>query len=175
MDQDHSSAAPVSGRLDAAHGDGLPEAELGPVPKLCPICNTPYPGEGVGCPVCLLQGALESGAPSEGGPAAPEIQIGSIESRQIVSTGLEGEQPIYSSGYILFSRGSSLVARPFDAAARRVKGNSVTLAGDVSSFSASTGGVLAHASAPRGQLTWLDSHQLGRSLVGCSFPHTAYR
>lgn len=26
-----------------------------------------------------------------------------------------------------------------------------------------------------GQLTWLDSHQLGRSLVGCSFPHTAYR
>jgi hypothetical protein len=26
-----------------------------------------------------------------------------------------------------------------------------------------------------GQLTWLDSHQLGRSLVGCSFPHTASR
>jgi len=26
-----------------------------------------------------------------------------------------------------------------------------------------------------GQLTWLDSHQLGRSLVGCSFPHTAHR
>lgn len=24
-----------------------------------------------------------------------------------------------------------------------------------------------------GQLTWLDFHQLGRSLVGCSFPHTA--
>ena len=26
-----------------------------------------------------------------------------------------------------------------------------------------------------GQLTWLDSHQLGRSLVGCSLPHTALR
>ena len=26
-----------------------------------------------------------------------------------------------------------------------------------------------------GQLTWLDSHQLGRSLVGCSLPHTAQR
>ena len=26
-----------------------------------------------------------------------------------------------------------------------------------------------------GQLTWLDFHQLGRSLVGCSFPHTALR
>jgi hypothetical protein len=26
-----------------------------------------------------------------------------------------------------------------------------------------------------GQLTWLDSHQLGRSLVGCSLPHTAHR
>lgn len=25
-----------------------------------------------------------------------------------------------------------------------------------------------------GQLTWLDSHQLGRSLVGCSLPHTAH-
>ena len=25
-----------------------------------------------------------------------------------------------------------------------------------------------------GQLTRLDSHQLGRSLVGCSLPHTAY-
>jgi serine/threonine protein kinase len=69
MDQDHRSAAPASGRLDAAHGDGLPEAEVGPVSKLCPICDTPYPGEAVGCPVCLLRGALESGAPSEGGPA----------------------------------------------------------------------------------------------------------
>ncbi|HWT48002.1 MAG TPA: hypothetical protein VN255_05290, partial [Mycobacterium sp.] len=26
-----------------------------------------------------------------------------------------------------------------------------------------------------GQLTRLDSHQLGRSIVGCSLPHTAYR
>jgi len=26
-----------------------------------------------------------------------------------------------------------------------------------------------------GQLTWLDSHQQGRSLVGCSLPHTAHR
>jgi hypothetical protein len=26
-----------------------------------------------------------------------------------------------------------------------------------------------------GQLTWPDFHRLGRGLVGCSFPHTAYR
>src|SRR5512135_689265 len=34
---------------------------------------------------------------------------------------------------------------------------------------------VASLHARHGQLAWLDSHQLGRSLVGCSFPHTAHR
>ena len=34
---------------------------------------------------------------------------------------------------------------------------------------------VASLHARHGQLAWLDSHQLDRSLVGCSFPPTAYR
>src|SRR5689334_8914993 len=57
MDQDHRSAAP----------------EL--TPAACPACGTPYEatGDGLGCPVCLLQEALnlasEAGRnPSDHGP-----------------------------------------------------------------------------------------------------------
>lgn len=93
---------------------------------------------------------------AEGGPTEPEIQIGSMESQEIVSIGLTGRMPIYSSHYILFSRGSSLVAQPFDPATRRLTGDSITLAEDVGAFSASAAGVLAHAAERWGQLTWLD-------------------
>ena len=34
---------------------------------------------------------------------------------------------------------------------------------------------VASLHARHGRLAWLDFHQLGRSLVGCSFPHTACR
>jgi WD40 repeat protein len=46
MDPDHSSAAS----------------------EVCPACGAPYPvgGEGGGCPVCLMRGALGSGAASDG-------------------------------------------------------------------------------------------------------------
>ena len=46
MDQDHSLAAP----------------------EVCPACGTPFPAgaKGVGCPVCLMRGALESEVAGEG-------------------------------------------------------------------------------------------------------------
>jgi hypothetical protein len=46
MDPDHSSAAP----------------------EVCPACGAPYPvgGKGRGCPVCLMRGALGSGATNDG-------------------------------------------------------------------------------------------------------------
>ena len=50
------------------------EAESGQVPQACPTCGMPYPAasDGTGCPVCLLQGALEAGAEGEGGPPGNE-------------------------------------------------------------------------------------------------------
>jgi tetratricopeptide (TPR) repeat protein len=61
MDQDHRSAAPET------------------APAACPACGTPYHaiGDGLGCPVCLLQEALdlapEAGKdPSDHGPLPPD-------------------------------------------------------------------------------------------------------
>src|ERR1700739_3308340 len=53
----------------------LPETELKPV-KACPTCGTPYAAgdDGSGCPVCLLQEALDLGAEGErgDGPLSPD-------------------------------------------------------------------------------------------------------
>jgi hypothetical protein len=40
-------------------------------PPHCPACGSPYPAgdDGLGCPVCLFQAALELGSPGEGGSA----------------------------------------------------------------------------------------------------------
>jgi Tol biopolymer transport system component len=91
-----------------------------------------------------------------GGASKDDIEIGSIDSRDQMSTGIEGKMPKYSAGSVLFIRGTTLVARRFDAATRQFKGESITIADDVSSFSVSDGGALAHATEQRGQLTWLD-------------------
>ncbi|MBV9490089.1 MAG: protein kinase, partial [Verrucomicrobia bacterium] len=68
MDQDHSWAAPDPKAFEATPASHLPEGA--PASASCPTCGTLYPAsassaeaERVGCPVCLLRGGLDSGAP----------------------------------------------------------------------------------------------------------------
>ena len=71
-----------------------------------------------------------------------------------------GTSPVYQQGRLLYLRGSTLVAQPFDEARLAVIGPASTVAEQVQSFSASqTGAVLAYwtgivRSAP--QLVWYD-------------------
>ena len=52
----------------------LTNAQPAPTPTACPACGTPYPDgdDGTGCPVCLLQWALEVGSQGSGSPSEEE-------------------------------------------------------------------------------------------------------
>ena len=77
----------------------------------------------------------------------------------------ESSNAIYSSGFLLYSRENTLLARPFDAAAMKFTGPAEVLAqsltaeilSDRACFSASETGVLAyHSGVNEAQLTWFD-------------------
>jgi eukaryotic-like serine/threonine-protein kinase len=98
-----------------------------------------------------------------GGAAIPDVQVGSLDSAEPVkSLGLQfadgprADGPKYSAGHILFIQDRRLYAQPFDADARELKPGRVTIAEDVTAFTVSAGGVLAHATTRRGFIAWFD-------------------
>jgi Tol biopolymer transport system component len=114
-----------------------------------------------------------------GGPTSGDIQIGSLDSREsVMSTGIQGTLGLwgpvmFSSGHVLYVRDFNLVAQPFDLATRQLKGETVSLANDVTSFSVSAAGVLAHATPTQAQLTWLDRAGNTLGTVGGPSAHSA--
>ena len=103
-----------------------------------------------------------------GGPDQRTIQIGSLDSpgedRTLVASA--DSSATYAQGHLLFLRGTTLVARPFDARRLAFTGEEVPVAEHLLNsnavqswiFSVSANGVLAYASAgvTARQLTWLD-------------------
>ena len=71
-----------------------------------------------------------------------------------------GARPAYQQGYLLYLRGTTLVAQPFDEKRLEIIGSAFTLAEAVQSFSVSqSGGVLAYwtgAGANEQQVVWFD-------------------
>src|SRR5262245_19551556 len=107
------------------------------------------------------------------------IYIGSLDSpetERVLDTDFRAE--FVPPGHLLFVREGTLLAQPFDAAARRVTGDAVPLADRVGSgqatgeaaFSASTG-ALAYTSsieAPLTQLTWVSRDGRVRGALGAA-------
>ena len=103
-----------------------------------------------------------------GGRDQQTIRLGSLDSpdqdRVIVATA--DSSAMYAQGHLLFMRGTTLVARPFDTKRLELNGEEVPVAdrlqgaGGAQSwvFSVSANGVLAYASAgaEAWQLTWVD-------------------
>ena len=94
-----------------------------------------------------------------------------------MSTGIHGTLGLWgpamlSSGHLLYVRDFGLVAQPFDLATRQLKGETVSLANDVTSFSVSAAGVLAHATPTQAQLTWLDRAGKTLGTVGGPSAHS---
>lgn len=98
-----------------------------------------------------------------GGRTTADIQIGSLDSPgTITSIGLPSEtapspgKATYSAGHILFLRERRLFAQPFDIDRRVLTSGAVMIAEDVTSYSVSAAGVLAHATTRRPELRWFD-------------------
>ncbi len=98
--------------------------------------------------------------------ATGEIKIGSLDSTDVVSVTPADSNAAYSAGHLLFVRGGSLMAQPFDPTSRQSLGDPFPVAEKVGvdvayrgGFSASTTGVLLHArggARPIARLTWFD-------------------
>jgi eukaryotic-like serine/threonine-protein kinase len=78
-------------------------------------------------------------------------------------------------GYLLFSRGGTLMAQPFDLRSLRASGSAQSIADSVSTgtsgiggptFSASREGLLSYQAASQAQLTWVDEDGKKLSTVG---------
>ena len=88
------------------------------------------------------------------------VYVASLDSDRGKLLAESGTSPVYQQGRLLYLRGSTLVAQPFDETRLEVIGPASTVAEQVQSFSASqTGAVLAYwtgivRSAP--QLVWYD-------------------
>ncbi len=106
------------------------------------------------------------------------LRVASIDSTEIKDLVVSKSSGFYvEPGYLMFRRGTSLVAQPFDVRRLELEGTALTVVDKIgfnpityqTPFSASTAGVLAYlADAPAGQLVWFDS--LGRRLNTASAP-----
>jgi serine/threonine protein kinase/Tol biopolymer transport system component len=97
------------------------------------------------------------------------LQIGTLDSNEVKTVGPSNSNGLYSSGYLLYLRESTLVSQPFDVTRLAITGEAVPVAEQVRSelylggvaglFSVSQAGLLAYqagAGAGGQRLTWFD-------------------
>jgi eukaryotic-like serine/threonine-protein kinase len=106
--------------------------------------------------------------------ASGVLRVGSLDSSETKSLGPSASNGVYGSGHLLFVRGSSLMAEPFDPVRREVTGEAFPVLDQLStvtqilyaSFSVSATGALAYGRVrtQASQLTWFDrtGKQLGK-------------
>jgi Tol biopolymer transport system component len=103
---------------------------------------------------------------ASGGIFAVSLETGQV---QVVLPGENGLAQYVEPGYLLFLRGGTLLAQPFDARSLRTTGSAQSVAESVSagsSFSVSGNGLLLYQRASQAQLTWVDPEGKKLSTVG---------
>jgi len=99
--------------------------------------------------------------------SSAELRVGALDSAETTPLGT-GTFPRYDSGHLLFLRDGTLMAQPFDAAARRISGDPFPVAQQATFFSVSATGVLGYfgGGAATTRLTWMDRAGKTMGLVG---------
>ncbi|MGO9640032.1 MAG: protein kinase domain-containing protein [Candidatus Acidiferrales bacterium] len=98
------------------------------------------------------------------------ICVGSLDSNQTKCLGNTDSIVRYAPpGYLLFERGNTLMAQPFDLRGLATTGDAVPIADSAASFSASDNGILAYTQAEAAtqyQLQWFDRNGKTLGTVG---------
>ncbi len=109
------------------------------------------------------------------GESGREVRIASLDSTETASLGPTDSNGLYGSGHLLFIRGSTLMARPFDPGTRQMTGEPFPLAEGMSvsglraSLSVSATGALGFwrgGELPISRLTWIDRSGKTEGVVG---------
>jgi Tol biopolymer transport system component/predicted Ser/Thr protein kinase len=106
-----------------------------------------------------------------------ELRIASLAAPETIAVGATESQGLYSSGHLLFVRGGTVMALPFDAAALRTTGDPFPVAEQIpvnataihAALSASSSGVLGYwrgGGLSMARLTWTDRTGKSIGLVG---------
>src|SRR5262249_28775628 len=154
-------------RVPASGGAGVPVTVLRPETRE-PIHFAPF---------FLPDGRHFLYAGARLGTLASTIYVGSIDTRQTTRL-LEGASPRYANGYLLFLRGSMLMAQRFDPDRLAVSGEALPLAEDVQfntttgtgAYSVSESGELAFqaGAAVGSRLVWLDRGRKPHGTLGAA-------
>jgi len=119
-----------------------------------------------------------------GGKERSGLVVGSLDGMPAVSLLPEAVTVNLSDGHLLFRRGETLMAQPFDAAALRLTGDAFPIAEQVSgtlgygNFSVSQNGMLAYVGGGRAgtvQLAWTDRTGKTVELFGPPGPYAHFR
>jgi len=100
-------------------------------------------------------------------PSKPgRIRIGTLNSMESTTVAEADSSPVFASGHVLFNRGATLIAQPFDETSLQLTGEAFPVAENVSSegsrytsFAVSENGVLVFATGvtqAQTRLTWID-------------------
>jgi len=111
------------------------------------------------------------------GPGRGTLWIGSLDSGERTSLGSADSNAMYASGHLLFVRGTTLMAQPFDPDRRQATGETFPVAEQIvgtnalkAPFSVSASGALGYrpGAGTVSQLTWFD--RTGKSLGAVGDP-----
>jgi eukaryotic-like serine/threonine-protein kinase len=90
----------------------------------------------------------------------PALYVASLDAVGMQQVAEEGSRALYAAGHLVFFRGPSVFARPFDAARLAFTGPEVKLIERAAFFSTSTTGTVVYRPSriTPSQLTWFDRH-----------------
>ena len=98
------------------------------------------------------------------------LRVGSLDSSEVRTLGPANSLPEYGSGRLVFLRGSTLLAQPFDERRLEVTSETMPVAESVASFSVSRDGLLTYGAGggtlSSQQLTWFDRKGNALGTVG---------
>ena len=103
------------------------------------------------------------------------LTVGSLDSAQTVPLFHSDSHAVFAAGHLLFVRGRTLFAQPFDLRSLRTTGEPVIIVEDVElrdavsrrgAFTVSDNGVLAYRATHQNRLAWFDRHGKLLSILG---------